>query len=546
MAWWQRAAALVLGGTLALASPGCTTGRNQQKGQSANGSAGSKILHAPLSFDPTSLDPARVPDIPSNELLSQIFEGLVRFNEHNQLEPALARRWEISPDGKTYTFHLRTGVKFHNGLPLTAADVKYSWERALAPATASGVAANYLDGVVGLKNVVSGRTADLKGVAAADVQTLRVTLDSPRAYFLSMLSYPTNYVVCRKVVEPNGGKVDEHALIGTGPFKFVSYQPGQSFQLTANPDYWDGKPPLDGIDCAIMVNNETAYNNFRSGQIDITGGDLERYTQDQAAGRMQGLYHVFPHAALDYIGLQERAQPLFKNRTIRRALLLAIDRDQILKTAYRGVGQVAEGVLPPDLPGIGKLPAHVRCNPAQARSLLAQAGFPGGKGFPPLTFTLIRQHPTSEAVAQIVRANLRDNLGIAMDIREVDSGEYFKAEGKGEIPFYFADWIADYPDPQNFISTLFVSTSSLDRSAYSNPTLDALCKQADEEPDHARRAELYSQANALLMDDAGAIPLAFGPTIVLAQPNVHGWRVNLCKSLPDSKTDKTAATPRPQ
>lgn len=520
---------------LALALSGCTTGRHGEPSASDL-----HTLRESLYVEPTTLEPANIPDQPTAELLMHIFEGLVRINQNNQVEPALAETWEISKDGKAYTFHLRKGVTFSNGRPLAAADFKYSWEHALSPQTASPVAANYLDGILGVKDVVAGRRKDLPGVKALDDQTLQVQIDRPRAYFLDMLTYPTGWVICKEAVEKNGGVVNQNSLIGTGPYTLESYRPGNDLTLAANPSYWGGRPKLDRIEMPIILDRDTIYNNFVTGRLDFVALISPiRYAQDRDAHKLTDEYKLVPEAVVDYVSMNE-AIPAFANKLVRQAILLAIDRDQIYRVAYKNVGAIAEGMLPPELPDAGPPPPHIPYDPARARQLLSQAGYPGGKDFPPITLTFQQHEPTYAAVAQIIMANLRDNLGLTVNPQVLEFGEFINAETRHALQLYISNWVADYPDPQDFLSTLFVSTAPLDRTGHKNPAFDALCARADAESNHALRASLYSQANRILMDDAAVLPLVFSPRIILVQPNVQGWRANLCNLLPHTQTVKTS------
>ena len=516
---------------------GCTAQRKNGVGTSV--SSRSNTLRMAVSIEPPTLDPAKVQDIPTNIILSHVFEGLVRYNEKNVIEPVLASAWDLSPDGKIYTFHIRSDVHFHNGRLFTAEDVKYSWERALSPKTDSGVAANYLDGIVGAKDVAVGKRTDLPGVVVMDAQTLKVTLDHARAFFLGMISYPSGWIVCREAVAKTDGKVGKGSMIGTGPFQWDSYKPGLLVTLKANPSYWNGKPLLDSIEFPIIINSETVYNNFETGQLDIADVSNARIAQDRAAGKFNKEYHVIPEAALNYLVMQPEKQPVFANILVRKAFAEAIDRAKLLKIADNGIGTVANGILPPDLPGKGTEPQPIPYNPAEARKFLAQAGYPEGRGFPTLTLTYTQNSPANRAAGGLIRDDLRNNLGVTINLQELEAGQYFAQERKKELEFCFANWIADYPDPQNFLSTLFVSTASLNRSSYHNLEFDKLCTAADAEQNPSRRADLYGKANQIIMQDVGVLPLSFGPHILLVHENVLGWQANLCKLLPFTRAKLT-------
>ncbi len=516
--------------------PGCTANKKESRitGKSASGN----ILRMAVSAELPTLDPAKVQDVATNMILSHVFEGLDRFDENNKLVPNLAASWDSEDNGKILIFHIRNGVHFQNGRLLTADDVKYSWERALSPQVDSGVAFNYLDGILGATDVHDGKRKDLPGVVVVDPLTLKVTLDHPRSYFLSMLSYPSGWVVCREAVEKNNGSVADGSMIGTGAFIWESYNPGKLVTLKANPSYWNGKPELDGIEFPIISNNETVYNNFETGKLDLADVSNARIVQDMASGKFKNEYHVYPEASIIYLMMQPQKQPLFAKVLVRKAFAEAIDRAKILKVAFNGLGQVANGILPPDLPSKGADPAPIPYNPAAAKQYLAEAGYPDGKGFPALTLTYTRTSIANRAASAIIRDELRTNLGITVNLQEIESGEYFSRERKKDLEFCFADWVADYPDPQNFLSTLFVSTAHLNRSSYSNPEFDKLCNAADSESDPVKRADLYGKANGIIMQDVGVLPLIFSPHILLVQKNIKGWKANLCTLLPFNKVQK--------
>jgi oligopeptide transport system substrate-binding protein len=540
-----RGAACLFSTVAALA--GCSVQQKPGSSSGASGTAGSpnaagvdKTLRVVMTIEPSTLDPAKLPDLYTSELLLHSFEGLTRYNDKNAIEPCLAEKWDTSPDGKTYTFHLRSGVKFHNGREFVADDVKYTWERALAPKTASPVASNYLEGVVGLKEVTSGKRPDLTGVKVVDPHTVAVTLDSPRAYFPGMLTYPTNAIVCKEAAEKTGGQINADSFVGTGPFALEKYDPGKQIVLKAFAGYWGGAPKTARIEFPIILNPQTAYDNFQTGKLDIiVDVDNARYSQDHESGKLTGEYQMLDYASFNYVAMQEVKQPIFAKQAVRQAIGMAIDREQILKVAYKGVGAVATGVLPPSLPNGGTIPNGPAFNPKLARQLLAQAGYPDGKGIPDLNLSIIQQQPSTLAAAEIVRSNLKENLGINVSIQQLEAGQFFKEEQKHALEFYLIGWIADYLDPQDFLSTLFKSTSSLNRSDYNNPKFDALCSRADALSNPKQRAALYGEAHQILMNDMPIVPLVFRKRIALVHTNVQGWRTCQCYALPNTTTVKT-------
>ena len=513
---------------------GCTTGRGGSQSDAPD------TLRIRSATEPRTLDPAVIVDADTGELLQNCCEGLIRINANNQPEPALAEKWDVSPDGMTYTFHIRKGVTFHNGKPVTAADVKYSWERALSPQTKSPTAVNYLDGVLGIKNLSPDKPATLPGVVVVDDSTLKVTLDHPRAYFPGMVAYPSNSVLCKAEVEANGGMVNEKNLgkAGTGPYIFDKYTPGQSVAFKANPNYWGGAAKMGRLIYSIIINPQTAYDDFRASKLDITSPSLQEYAQDRQNAALASQYHLKPIAGVTYLVMQRVPQPLFAKTDVRKAFAFAIDRDSLIRVAYKGVGQRADGFIPPQLQNGQSGPPAIPYDPAQAQALLSKAGFPDGKGFPTLTLTYVQGVDVNSKTAEMVRNNLKDNLGITVNLQEREAGQFYQDEEAGRMSFYLIGWYADYPDAQDFLSTLFVTGVSQNHAKYSNPRFDALCQQADAESAPARRGPLYAAADKILMQDVGALPIAFPPRIFLVRPSVQNWRVNLCSRLPDTLTTK--------
>ena len=531
--------------SLLLLATFCTlTGCNGSTGNKNKSNGGGEVgndkttLRVGIAGDLTTLDPARVPDLLTFQILAQCFDGLVRYNEKNEIEPALAEKWDISPDGKTYTFHLRHGVTFHDGSPFKASDVKYSWERALNPDTKSPVANNYLEGVLGMNEVHKGTAKELTGVQAVDDYTLKVQIDRPRAYFLGMVAYPTNFIVNRTAIEKNGGKYNDKTVSGTGAFIFEAYTPGQQVSLKANTGYWGGSPKMARIVYPIIKDPSTSYSKYEADGLDMTGVDVQRYSQDKQANKFTDQYHVQPVANVTYIVMHGGKQPVFNNPDVRRAFAMAIDRNEIIRVAFQGVGTRADGMIPPELLNGASQPPAIPYDPAQAKALLAKAGFPDGKNFPSLTLTIQEKSPALSGAAQIMVSELNTNLHINVQSQEREGTQFTEDWEKNRMEFYITGWIADYPDPQDFLSTLLATGAEINYHHYSNPTFDALCSQADSISDQSKRLPLYQKANALLMQEVGILPLVFQPRIVLAKPNVQGWRGNLCSRLPDTQTTK--------
>ncbi len=469
-------------------------------------------------------------DIYTNELLQNIYEGLVTFDEKNQIVPALAERWDLSPDGMTYTFHLRKNARFHPPFdrPLTAADVKYSFERSLSPETRSPTAANYLAGIRGVGAVVAGKSRNLEGVNVIDDSTLTITLERPMGYFLGALTYPTGWVVCKEAVEKSGRDLDDKGVIGTGPFKLAEYGHGSKVILGANAQYWGGAPKLSRIERPIVLDFQTAHAMYEASGVDACQTALSDYVSDQKDEKLKRESRLLPQANVFYIVMHPRLQPAFRDLRVRRAIAYAIDRDELIRVAYRDTSQRADSFIPPGIAGSRPDAPRIPYDPARAKQLLAEAGYANGRGFPSLTLTVLENQPEWRIMALLIRDYLKKNLGISINIQEHEMASFWTdTSDREKIPFYIIGWIADYLDPQDFLSTQLASYSSLNHIAYRNPRFDALCLKADRESDMSNRIPLYQEADRIAMSEIAILPLVFYKQTMLMKPSVKNARSNL-------------------
>jgi len=515
--------------TIALAAVGC--GRQPRVAVDDT-----NVLRYAMQNKPTRLDPASVEDGDTIDMLMQVFEGLVQWNEKSEIAPNLAERWDISPDGRTYTFHLKEGVRFHNGRTMTAEDFVYTLTRTLLPETKSTVARTYLGDIVGAEDVLSGRTRSLAGVKALRPSTLEIRIDKRRPYFLGKLTYPTAYVVCREAIEKNGGVLDDKAMVGTGPFRLAEYRHGYSIRLAANKDYHGTKPRLTGIERLILPDSlarQTAYEGGRTHITDVQRSDLDRVLKDP---KLSKEVREFDRPAIWYLALNQRAYPPFKDRRVRRAFAMAIDKEAIIRIALRGTAKRADGIVPPGVPGHDPSYRGLPYDPAKARALLAEAGYPGGKGLPRLVLSFRQGYKHIEDSVISIRNDLKRNLGIEADIRQVEWGQFLTERNNGTMPCYHLRWMADYLDAQNFLSLMLRTGAQENSIGYSNPRFDALCDKADVEGDPARRAALYRQAERIAVEDAPWVCLYFQRDVELHKPEVRGLRDCLMGHLPHVTT----------
>ena len=458
----------------------------------------------PLRADPATLDPARITDIYGRSVAHQIFDGLVQFDQTLSVIPALAEFWKGSRDGLTWTFTLRKGVRFHHGREMTADDVVFSFTRLLDPRVKSSAVDLFLT-VRGAPEFRAGRARGVEGFTAVDRYTVQVTLTESFAPFASLLAIGYAKIVPRDVVErdPDGFGAKP---IGTGPFRFTRWDRGKDIVLDANPDYFAGAPRLARIQYRIFggVAFDAIYDEFVKGHLE----DAPVPTRDYAR-IIRETGHVYvrrPVSSLRFYGFNTRVAP-FTDRRVRQALIHAMDRERIVEDAHLGRYIFARGILPPGTLGFNPRLVGYPYDPERARDLLAQAGFPGGKGLPPIEIwstvneaTILREH------AQIKKT--LEAIGVRVEFRyQTDWPAFSRLLGEGKMPAFLYAWHADVPDPDNFLFKLFHSQSPRNLFGYRNPAADELLVRARAESELQRRVELYRRAEQVILDDAPIIPV---------------------------------------
>lgn len=503
------------------------------------------VLRYALTAEPTTLDPARVSDGPTIDMLQDVHLGLVGWNEKTEVvATGAAQMPTVSADGKVYTFVLREGLTFHNGRAVTAEDVKYSLTRALSKDLNSPVAMNYLNDIVGAKALAEGKASELSGVTVVDPKTVRITLTEARPYFLGKLTYPTGYILAKEEVEKGptvqGGTAktigpENAGGAGCGPFKLASYTPQDRVVLEAFPKFVLGAPKLTRIERPIVLDAKAARTLYDTNQIDIVALEKADYEKDRDDPALKDQIKVFNRAATYYIGLNQTHYAPFRNPKVRQAFAHAVDKDAIIKNVLLGINRRAEGVIPEGLPGFDENFKGYPYDPEKAKKLLAEAGYGPGKKLPALTLTVRQQQPDLIKAAQMVQEQLAA-VGVEINLKEMELGAFLQATDNKEIDFFHMRWMADYPDPQNFLSLLLGSGSPENRTGYANPAFDALCREADGLGDLTKRLSLYAKAERIAIDDAPWIPLYFQRDVELIKPHVKGLQDCLQGHLPHVTT----------
>ena len=492
---------------------------------SAIGNEGQDGVFNRLWSDPPTLDPHLTSDTTSSGLVVEIFGGLVSFDTDLNLVPDLAESFEISSDSLTYTFVIRDTAVFHNGKPVTAADIKWSLERAANPDTASPVAETYLGDIIGVEEVLDGMTDQISGVTVVDDRTIQIKIDSPKAFFLQKLTYPTAYVLDRENVE-SGGRNWTDEPNGTGPFKLVEYKIGERLILERHDAYHLGDVGLKKIQMNLAGGSSMAM--YENDEIDITGVglfDLERI-KDPSDPLHSDLVVANPSFSISYIGFNAQ-QPPFDDPKFRQALNHAVDKELIAREVLADLVVPAYGILPPGFPGHNENLEGLRYDPVLAKKLLSESAYADPSSRPRIIVTIPGSGGTPNLDLEVIINMWLDVLGVEVEIQQVEWATYLRDLDRQKFQaFGGLGWEADYPDPQDFLDILFHTESENNNGAYSNTDVDSILEEARVEVDVVKRMELYGQAEESIVADAPWLPLWFaGERHLLIKPYVKGYVV---------------------
>ena len=466
------------------------------------------------TYDPRSLDPALSTDVPTGRAVAYVFDGLTRFTPDAKVEPALAERWDVTPDGLHYTFHLRQGVRFHDGKPFTSRNVVASWKRVLDPSTKGGRGEPLMP-ILGAREYATGKASGITGLSAPDDSTVTVTLRQPMAIFTKLLAMPVAAIVPLDAPANLG----EHP-IGTGPWRFVEWKHDDYLLFARNEEYWGGAPVTDSLRARVIAEPSTAVAEFESGSIDVLQVPADQASEWMEDESRQGMLSSTPALELVYIGINTTRGPL-RDARVRQALNHAINIDLIIERLLSGRGTRAAGVIPPALDGYDSMRKAYAYDPARARQLLAEAGYPNGIDVDLWTSTT----PIYVRMAETIQAYLKE-AGIRCTIVQRESAAARAAARKGEADMILKDWYADYPDAENFLYPLLHGANKGaggNVSFYQNPTFDSLVTRSQRTLDDSARIALYRQADSLQFTDAPMIYLYFYNELYAVQPWIRGF-----------------------
>jgi oligopeptide transport system substrate-binding protein len=504
---------------------GCSRGTNVQTGDSA------QILHRGISPEPTDLDPHMATLTSYYTVLSAILEGLVSEDPVDlHPVPGVAESWNISPDGLTYTFYIRAGAKWSDGVPVTSQDFISSWQRVLTPSLGATNASQLY--------IIQGAEAFNKGdsdfsqvgLHARDSRTLTVSLEHPAPWFLSVLSSPAWLPVPVSTIQRYGGltqRGNSWAIpgrwIGNGPFDLMSWHRGQEIIVVKSATYWDSaKVRLSEIHFHVFESIDAEERAFRSGQLHMTEtippAKIDTYRRDSPA-----LLRIDPLLGTFFLRVNTR-RPGLNDSRIRMALALAIDREAITEKVLRGGQSAAYAFTPAGLGGYVPEEAH-RKNLDDARKLLADAGHAGGAGLPQFE-VLFNNSENNRLIFEAVQEMWRRDLGIQVRLMNEDLKSTEEARSTGSYELLRSSLIADYADPSAFLE-LWRGDNGNNFTGWSNADFDSFLFTAARTPDLSARNALYGRAESLLLREAPVIPIYHYTHVFLIRPSVHGWNPTL-------------------
>ena len=512
------------------------------------------------------LDPVGVNDNVSHHVAHQIYDLLIDLDSNLQLVPQLAKRWEITEEGTLYTFHLRKGVRFHDnscfpegkGREMTAHDIKYSFTRICDPRNTPlgyDYYKNHVEGAIEYFEDISkareeGREPTLEGVSgfiAKDDSTFQIKLIKPFAPFIYYVCLGSAYIVPREAVEKYGKDFFQNP-VGTGPFVFVNWKPDLELNLKRNPNYWDKDeygnqlPYLDNVQFRFMKDKAQQLLEFRSGKLDECYEiPLESFKEVIDENKnLTPAYSKFilqktPSLTVQYYGFLMMSD-LFKDVRIRKAFNYAIDRNKIIKFVLNGQasGGAFYGIVPPAMPDYNaKEIKGYRYDLSKAKELMKEAGYPNGEGFPEVTLQINEGGGDNIQIAEAIQSMLKE-IGVTVKLQILTFAQHLDNVDAGRADFYRLGWIADYPDPENFLNLYYGKNvpknpndiSPINSTRFKNEKFDEIFEKAIKTIDKTERYKLYLEAEQLAVSEAPMLYIFYNEDFRLLQPYIRGYTLD--------------------
>ncbi|MBI1800854.1 MAG: peptide ABC transporter substrate-binding protein [Chloroflexi bacterium] len=498
-----------------------------------------QVLRLNAGSEPDTIDPQKASFVGEIDVIMKVFSNLLTFDSAGKLIPEMAADMPtLSADGLTYTFKLRPGLKYSDGRALTAKDFEYGWKRHMDPDVAGdyaftgyvlvgGEAYNTADTKKTSKEDLQ-KLRDAVGVKAVDDLTVQFKLTDRAPYFLSIVAGWNGIPTREDMVTKGGEKWTEPATyIGNGPYILKSWEHQTKMVFVANANYFRGTPPIAQIEEVQINDAAVAFTAYLNGELDITGVGSNELAQVQGDAKLKDQYQLQPGTCTFYIGFNTTRKP-FDNAKVRRAFAMAFDKEGFVKNVLKGLGIPANQFLPPGFPGYYSDLKGLAFSKDAAAKELADAGFAGGKGLPEIKYGYSAS-PRNQQRAEWFQQQLKDNLGVEIKLDPLESKAYTAAVKKLETTpqMYLLGWCQDYPDPQDWFTTVFDSKSTVSHTGWKNDDFDKAVRAADPEPDAKKRDDLYKQSGQILINDAPVAFFWYNVSSFVQKPYIQG-----CKNTP--------------
>lgn len=476
-----------------------------------------------IGGEPLTFDPQLSNDMVTTYVIAEVFVGLTRFGPDTRVVPGLAKAWDLSSDGRTWTFQLRRGATFHNRREVTAADVKYSLERILRPETHSPNTW-LVEMIEGAAQVMAGQASHVSGIRTRGDYSVQITLEKPYHPFLANLAYTGTSIVPREAAE--SGQLAKHP-VGAGPFRFQAYQPGERVVLQAHDGFYGGRPFLDEVELLTNVQGKGDLELLDSGLVDYQPLSLQTVSQVRTNPTYAPYLQNMPVLRTHYLGMNCGKGGPLAHHLVRQAINLAVNKQELIDEVYGGLAREASGPLPPGCDGYDQALAPYPFDLNQAKAKLQEAGYPDGLPAPLLMH--IRQGRASQRrEAELVQRSLA-KIGITLEIKEIPWGELISTPAMQRCDLHFMTWIGDTGDPDNFLQPLFNSANQGDmgnRCFFSDPEVDRLLAagQSIREPESRRRH--YQRLQKLIHDLAPWVFICHDDQFAVTQPYVRGFKLH--------------------
>ncbi len=532
----KKVLAFVLAAAMAFSMVACGgSGSGTATGTGTGDAAASSNITVQLGPNPETLDPALNSTIDGGNLILTTFEGLLIIDENNQVAPGQAESYEVSEDGLTWTFHLREGLKWSDGSDLDATDFEYTYKRVADPATAAPYSATVLGMVAGYEEAMNG-DPDALQVKAVDPLTFQVTLSYPCTYFDKLAAFATLNPVQQETVEANGDAwaTAPETYISNGPYYMTEWIVGQQIVLTKNPYYqggWDSsKIVTDTITFLLMEDPTAAYTAFQTGQASLVRDVPTEEIPSLVRAEDGGEFHVEPIMATSYVSMNLNEE-IFSDVNVRKALSLAIDRERLANTIMQGTYTPAYKLNAPGITDADGttlfmdnasdewIPTDYEVAKKMAQDALAEAGYPGGEGFPIISYTT-NDAGYNKAVAEYLQSCYKEALGITMEVEIVEWSSFTPQRRAGDYLMARNGWVYDYNDPSNMLE-LFMSDNGNNDGKYANPEYDKLMEESQIKDVDLRFEKLHA-AEELLMSEYAMIPLVYSNDFWLQSNDLQG------------------------